>query len=247
MPISEKTVELNVSRAVVEKMRRYHQIRTYSLGTSQTEEQMFGLDVEITDGTWSGGCIQYKRLKKTTAGDRWDLNHTTNRDQQSLLCTLQKAGFPVYYCLPKFDDESVLQRWSPPPIWEEVWWIPPLSLKVPKPVNDHHHLLLRTTIAPGAKKATKTWWIYSENGLQLKLVPTPFEEVEAAFMKSLGSNATLGNLKSIVTNFAAESWHQYREKTALRLPEKGLEKLKGAYFSNLLEGLGFMAFSNTKD
>lgn len=55
MPISEKTVELNVSRTIVEKIRRIHQRQVYALGATQSQEAAFGFDIEVTDGAWTAG------------------------------------------------------------------------------------------------------------------------------------------------------------------------------------------------
>lgn len=241
MAISEKTVELNVSRTVVEKLRRFHQIQAYALGTTQTEEQMFGLDVEVTDGLWSAGCIQYKRLYRPSAGVwRWNLNRTTSRDQHSLLCTLQQAGFPVFYCFPKFDSEAELRQWTPPPLWTEVWWIPPMDLTVPAPVDDHHHLIL---------DAAGKWTIHSGNGTPLRLTPTSFNAVEIALVQAVQGNATLSVLKETINDFAQKSWVKYQKTRPARVAKTGGEDVSaahGAYFGNLLQGLGLMALGKKR-
>lgn len=241
MPISEKTVELNVSRTVVEKMRRFHQIQAYALGTTQSEEQMFGLDVEVTDGSWSGGCIQYKRLYRSATGEsRWNLNRTTNRDQHSLLCLLQQAGFPVFYCFPKFDTESELRQWTPPPLWTQVWWIRPKDLLVPPPVNDHHHLILDA--------AGKKWTIHSERGKLLDLPNTSFDEVEAEFVEAVaGAGAsTLAQLKRKINRFAQDSWKTHQEKSQQRNALSDASA-RNAYFGDLLQGLSLMALGKSQD
>lgn len=183
MPVSEKTVELNISRVVIEKCRRLHQRPAYSMGLTQAEEAAIGADVFIeAEPGWVGGFIQYKAMHRQASGNlRWNLNRTQNRDQHSLLCALESAGYPTFYCLPMFDDASEIAAWTPPPLWTKVAWMSPNAMNVPAPVDDHHHV----ECVPATPSNPQQWNIYSDN-------PTPipgrafwtYEQVEEAFMRS---------------------------------------------------------------
>jgi hypothetical protein len=179
--ISEKTVELNISRVVIEKCRRTHQLQAYSMGLTQAQEAGIGADVFIeTMAGWTGGFIQYKAMHRQATGEyHWHLNRTTHRDQHSLLCILENAGYPVFYCFPMFDDASVIAGWTPPPLWKQVTWASPNAINVPAPIDKHHHVEWVPPLAPAAAK----WNVYSKN-------PTPippraflsYDEVEAALL-----------------------------------------------------------------
>ncbi len=187
MGISEKTVELNVTRTVIEKMRRFHRRPAYSIGATQTQEAQFGFDVDITDGSWSGGIIQYKRLYKQASSGayRWNLNETKKRDQHSLLLWLEGLGLPVLYCFPKFDDEGPLRAWSPPSLWKQVWWVRPQDIAVPAPVDARHHVELSTA---------GVWAVFSEKGQTLKDPTVSFEE---SFLRPLAKRQSKGSVKHL--------------------------------------------------
>lgn len=190
MAISEKTVELNVSRTVVEKMRRIHQRQVYALGATQSEEAAFGFDVEVTDGAWTAGVIQYKRLYAQPGGShRWHLNRTTARDQHSLLLALEAAGFLVLYCFPKFDDETTLRKWTPPSLWSQVWWVKPSSIPVPTPIDTHHDV---------ERTRSGVWNVYSDEPVEFEDPSTSFDDVFLRPMAQRGQDQSLEQLKKTV-------------------------------------------------
>jgi hypothetical protein len=188
MPISEKTVELNVSRTVVEKLRRFHQRQVYALGATQAQEAAFGFDVEVTDGLWSAGVIQYKRLYVEPKGVHlWHLNRTAARDQHSLLLTLEAAGFLVLYCFPKFDDENTLRRWTPPSLWSQVWWVKPSSIPVPDPVDTFHKV---------RRTPSGVWTVSSEKPVEFDDPSTDFDVEFSHRLASRSDKHTLRELKA---------------------------------------------------
>lgn len=219
MPISEKTVELNVSRTVVEKMRRIHQRQVYALGATQAEEAAFGFDVEVTDGAWTGGVIQYKRLyAQPSGGHRWHLNRTTARDQHSLLLALENAGFLVLYCFPKFDDESTLRRWTPPSLWSQVWWVKPSSIPVPAPI-DAHHDVERTT--------SGTWKVYSADPVEFEDPSTSLDDVFLNPMADREKQHSLERLKKRINEEVLARSEKVKGRANLR-PRR--------YFTSTLSG-----------
>lgn len=237
MAISEKTVELNVSRSVVNRMRRKYKVKAYALGTTQGEEQMFGLDVEVTDGTWSAGCIQYKRLYKMATPapgvSRWNLNRTKGRDQHTLLCELEAAGYPVFYCFPKFDDEAPLGD-SLPPLWKRVWWIRPSALVVPAPIDKHHHL---------TRDSAGTWLMYSSTGTPFELEPTSFEEVVNQLLGYRNSPQKLSQLKEQINNLSLKSWKKHRSNGVNKLTDAEVESEKAEYFADLWRGMNLLVLA----
>ena len=151
------------------------------MGLTQDEEAGIGADVFIEDANgWTGGFIQYKAMHRQPNGAlRWNLNRTTHKDQHTLLCILENAGYPVFYCFPMFDDAGSISAWSPPSLYKKVTWIRPNAIGVPAPVDAHHHV--ECVFPPKGSKPT--WNVYS-------VVPTPvpgkafatFEEVEAELL-----------------------------------------------------------------
>jgi len=233
MPISEKTVELNVSRTVIEKMRRTHQINAYSIGATQAQEKQFGFDVMSTDGFWCGGLIQYKRKYAMTGGvDRWNLNRTTHRDQHSLLCALENAGFPVFYCFPKFDSELALRQWTPPSLWKQVWWVRPMAINVPAPVDDHHHVTYNNM--------TGVWQVFSESGEEFDPGDVGFSVLEERLLALNRETHSLARLKETTERLIAERWIQLQKDPVS--DERRRRQLLGTYMGNVLRGLGLIAY-----
>lgn len=220
MPISEKTVELNVSRTVVEKMRRIHQRNVYALGATQSEEAAFGFDVEVTDGAWSGGVIQYKRLYVQPGGaHRWHLNRTVARDQHSLLRVLEDAGFLVLYCFPQFDDEGPLRSWTPPSLWSRVWWVRPSSIPVPAPVDAHHDV---------ERSPAGVWNVYSDDPQEFDNPTTSFDEYFARPMAQRQQQHSLAHLKKLINREIEERSVDLRGAADARARR---------YFSSTLAGM----------
>lgn len=237
LPISEKTVELNVSRTVIEKMRRYHQIQAYALGATQAQESMFGFDVEVTDGTWSGGFIQYKKLYTMAGGlKRWNLNRTAHRDQHSLLLWLEAAGVPVFYCLPDFDDESQLRCWTPPPLWRKVWWIKPSVIPVPAPVDTHHHVTLSTS---------GVWKVHSGPGTIFDPGEASFNSVEKDWLDNPSNDLSLKSIKDMVNREVTRRWEtvQASQNTPSGRSHREASAARARYMGNLLQGLGLISYS----
>lgn len=242
MPISEKTVELNVSRTVIEKCRRFHQIQAYAVGATQAQEAKFGFDVEVTDGAWAGGFIQYKKLYKSASGiKKWNLNRTSNRDQHSLLLMLEASGIPVFYCLPDFDTESELRQWTPPPLWTQVWWVKPSSIAVPAPIDEHHHV----TLDPSG-----VWKVFSENGEEFDPGDTSFDAVEQAWFRDKNRDVSLKSIKQLVNKEVDRRWRAIEDmRTGLVSQESRRSdgtirpnRAQARYMGNLLQGLGLIAY-----
>lgn len=207
MGISEKTVELNVSRVVIEKCRRTHRRPAYAMGLTQDQEATMGADVFVEDATgWTGGFIQYKAMhRQATGAMRWNLNRTTHRDQHSLLCILEDAGYPVFYCFPKFDHAAAVSAWTPPSLWEEVFWVRPNAIKVPSPVDTHHHVEYSTA---------GVWTVASEEprGIPEEAFVS-FEQVEAELLDRPIRGALSSLLRAVAKdeNATMNSFERYHE------------------------------------
>ncbi|WP_124903860.1 hypothetical protein [Burkholderia sp. Bp9004] len=232
MPISEKTVELNVSRTIIEKMRRTHQINAYAIGATQAQEQQFGFDVLATDGSWCGGFIQYKRLYANGNINRWNLNRTKYRDQHSILCAVEALGYPVFYCFPKFDSETTLRQWTPPSLWSQVWWIQPSAIPVPSPVDAHHHVTY--------DNATGVWQVYSDEGTEFDPGSADFSFVEKRMLDLDVETHSLERLKGSVREIMETRWKSISQPTQIDAG-KSTRGLTG-YMSNVSRGLGLIAF-----
>ena len=232
MPISEKTVELNVTRTIIEKMRRTHQINAYAIGATQAQEQQFGFDVLATDGSWCGGFIQYKRLYANGKIHRWNLNRTKYRDQHSILCAVEALGFPVFYCFPKFDSETTLRQWTPPSLWSQVWWIRPSAIPVPAPVNAHHHVTY--------DNATGVWQVHSDDGTEFDPGSAEFSLVEELLLDLDVETHSLERLKGSIRELMESRWKDVSQptQTDANRNTRGLT----SYMSNVSRGLGLIAF-----
>lgn len=231
MAITEKTVELNVSRTVVEKMRRTHRINAYAIGASQAQEAQLGYDVLMTDGLWCGGYIQYKRLHVIGGIHRWNLNRTTHKDQHSLLLQLEANGFPVFYCFPKFDSEVALRQWTPPSLWSQVWWVRPSSIQVPTPVNAHHHV----THDP----ATGQWQVFSDVGKEFTPEPADFLGVETQLLGLDIETHSLARLKEVTRELLDARWSDITSRSDA---SKGGARARSQYASNVMRETGLIAF-----
>ncbi|MFV8598609.1 hypothetical protein [Ralstonia pseudosolanacearum] len=231
MAITEKTVELNVSRTVVEKMRRTHRINAYAIGASQAQEAQFGFDVLMTDGSWCGGYIQYKRLYANGSIHRWNLNRTKHKDQHSLLLQLEASGFPVFYCFPKFDSEVTLRRWTPPSLWSQVWWVRPSSIQVPSPVDAHHHV----THNP----ATGQWQVFSDVGKEFTPEPADFLGVETQLLELNIETHSLARLKEVTRKLLDARWSAIAN---LSDASKDDSRARARYASNVMRETGLIAF-----
>ena len=231
MAITEKTVEQNVSRTIVEKMRRTHQINAYAIGASQAQETQLGYDVLTTDGSWCGGYIQYKRLHANGTVHRWNLNRTTHKDQHSLLLQLEAAGFPVFYCFPKFDSELALRQWTPPSLWSQVWWVRPSTIPVPAPVDTHHHVTFNTT--------SGIWQVFSDHGKRFDPGPTDFSGVEKRLLGLDVETHSLARLKEVTQKLLQARWRGLSNAS-----DAAKEDVRGRarYASNVMRELGLLAF-----
>ncbi|MFE8645427.1 hypothetical protein ACFX58_10125 [Sphingomonas sp. NCPPB 2930] len=237
MAISEKTVELNISRTVIEKMRRYHQIKAYALGATQAQESMFGFDIEITDGAWSGGFVQYKRLHHVAGGfKRWNLNRTTHRDQHSLLLWIEATGIPVFYCLPNFDSEIELRRWTPPPLWTQAWWIKPSDIPVPPPIDKYHHL----TLSPAG-----IWKVHSDEGKAFDPGLASFKSLEENWFDRLDKDIDLATIKTKLNKEIYRRWELINsDRLSSQSKSEKIERAEhGRYMGNILQGLGLISYS----
>ena len=231
MAITEKTVELNVSRTVVEKMRRTHRINAYAIGASQAQEAQLGYDVLMTDGSWCGGYIQYKRLRVNGNIHQWDLNRTTHKDQHSLLLQLEANGFPVFYCFPKFDSELALRQWTPPSLWRQVWWFKPSSIPVPDPIDAHHHVAFNT--------ATGTWRVSSKVGKEFVPESTDFASVEKQLLGLDIETHSLARLKEETQRLVAARWSELANISSAR---KDDVRARSQYASGVMRDTGLIAF-----
>jgi hypothetical protein len=176
MRVSEKTIELNRTRVVVEKCRRTHKQPAYSIGFTQDEEaHRWGADAAIDAAGWFGGFIQYKTLHREANGTCvWKLNRTKKKDQHSLLLGVEQGQLPVFYCFPKFETDAPLRRFAPPSLWSEVWWFKPSSLGIND--DEHHEVEL---------SAGGVWSVCSETPRRLPKRPdVPFSVVEKTFRSS---------------------------------------------------------------
>ena len=99
--ISEKTVELNLSRQIADWFQFMTLRQHFVIAPSQQDEGYLGYDVELVGG-FRVMLIQYKRAYVT--GDRWTwrLNRTRLRDQHERLQRLEANGLLVYYGFPHF-------------------------------------------------------------------------------------------------------------------------------------------------
>lgn len=207
MGISEKTVELNVSRVVIEKCRRTHQRPAYAMGLTQDQEAGIGADVFIEDASgWTGGFIQYKAMhRQATGAMRWNLNRTTHKNQHSLLCILEDADYPVFYCFPKFDHAGAVSAWTPPSLLEEVFWVRPNAINVPAIVDAHHHVEYSSAGA---------WTVASEEPREIPSNAfVSFEQVEAELLHRPIGGALRSLLRAVtkvedVTMDMYESHHE---------------------------------------
>lgn len=213
-------------------MRRTNQINAYALGASQGQEKEFGFDVLATDGSWLGEFIQYKRLYVNGINHRWNLNRTTYRDQHTILCEIESLGFPVYYCFPKFDSETVLRRWTPPSLWKQVWWVKPSAIPVPKPIDAHHHVIYNT--------ATGAWTVHSEDHVEFDPGDTDFASVEKRLLDMNIETHSLERLKDAYRTLMTKRWDAISN-----FPEKNqrprVNSLR-SYLRNSGKGLGIIVF-----
>src|SRR5437016_4904662 len=113
--ISEKTVELNLSRQMCEWFQFLTGLPHFVVGPTQREEGVLGYDVEFVGGV-RAVLVQFKRAY--VAGNRWTwlLNRTRSTDQHSRLQSLEQTGLIVFYAFPHFATTADLQqygRWLP--------------------------------------------------------------------------------------------------------------------------------------
>ncbi|TFI08643.1 MULTISPECIES: hypothetical protein [unclassified Herbaspirillum] len=232
MTITEKTVELNVTRTIIEKMRRTNQMNAYAVGASQGQEKEFGFDVLATDGTWLGEFIQYKRLYVNGAKHRWNLNRTTYRDQHTMLCALEALGFPVYYGFPKFDSETTLRQWTPPSLWRQVWWVRPSVIPVPAPIDEHHHVIYDT--------ATGVWTVHSEDRLEFDPGDTDFSSVEKRLLDMNTETHSLKRFKDEYRKLMTKRWDAI-SSVPDRTRRTNIHSLQ-SYMRNAAKGRGIIVF-----
>lgn len=106
-PISEKTVELNLTVEIVNYIHWKTGRRSYAWGPTLQQEATFGFDCAYNqNGRFF--FVQYKRAYDEPGGHVFHLNRTKAKDQHQRLCNLESTGCATYYLLPLFTQLSYL-------------------------------------------------------------------------------------------------------------------------------------------
>jgi len=133
MPVSEKTLEINVSHNLIE-ICRVRNRAAYVHGFTLRNEPKHGLDISLNVGNQIGAGFQFKAPKRHRGGIyRFIINSNSNNDQHqklffsSLLSLIDPRIPPVYYALPTIHIENELHNASPN-FLNQTYFIPPVSL-----------------------------------------------------------------------------------------------------------------------
>ena len=100
-PISEKTVELNLTVEIVNFIYSKTGRRSFAWGPTLQQEANFGFDCAY-NASGRFFFVQYKRAYDEPGGHLFHLNYTTKEDQHQRLCNLESTGCATYYLLPRF-------------------------------------------------------------------------------------------------------------------------------------------------
>lgn len=91
----------------------------------------------------------------------------------------------MLYCFPKFDDEAPLQAWTPPSLWSQVWWVRPLAIPVPAPIDTHHHV---------ERTPAGVWNVFSDKPTKFADPTVDFEEY---FVRPLAERKREGSFRQL--------------------------------------------------
>lgn len=91
----------------------------------------------------------------------------------------------MLYCFPKFYDEAPLQAWTPPSLWSQVWWVRPLAIPVPAPIDTHHHV---------ERTPAGVWNVFSDKPTKFAYPTVDFEEY---FVRPLAERKREGSFRQL--------------------------------------------------
>ncbi len=136
LPLTEKTLELNVVANMLEDVRTRFSSRAYAYGYSLTHESTTGLDSSLQ--LPSGArflSLQFKRPYRTRGPDYvFQFNNNTQRNQHNLVWQASVRYSPpisVFYALPCFQDMAEVLVASPDfrnnTMFLDPFWVMPIN------------------------------------------------------------------------------------------------------------------------
>ena len=138
--ISEKTVELNLTVEVVNRLSFMFNYPAFAWGPTLRQEARWGFDA-ATGVSGRFIYLQFKRAYVDGAGHVFQLNRTAAKDQHKKLLALEAAGCAVRYALPRFTTLSFIasnrRRLLVPP---RTAWIAPSQVPMPNGGIGHDDL-----------------------------------------------------------------------------------------------------------
>lgn len=177
MPLSEKTVELNLTTELLNWLWKVTGHTHCAFGLTQQQEAQLGVDVATVGGT-SAIFIQYKRAYVEGSNWRWHLNRTTGQDQHQKLQQLEGIGLNVYYAFPYFDSGSELAA-NRRRLLLNTFWIRPSQIQPAGGPTGHHDVVFSST--------TGVWVVHSDP-VPLP-VPLSIDDVASDLAKTLPQGA----------------------------------------------------------
>lgn len=120
--LNEKTLELNLTKEILEICREFDQ-HAFAFGTTLRQESQYGYDSRILGNIpqfWRGSVFQYKKAKKsmrTLSGESvfaFQINNNTYRDQHAILHRFTGGRRNIgLYVLPAFTTLRELNNFLP--------------------------------------------------------------------------------------------------------------------------------------
>lgn len=188
--ISEKTVELNLTTELVNKIYKATGNRPYILAPSQRQEGTLGYDVALGQTQGQGVLIQYKRAYVNTPNKyEFHLNRTATRDQHQRLQVLESLGIPVFYAFPIFHLPAEVIQYRRY-LLVHTKFVRPSRIRPVGGPTGHHDVIYDSDV--------NKWTVHSSQGSPIEVIET-YEDV----YKELFSEVNANNLKKIFESFNA--------------------------------------------
>lgn len=180
MPLTEKSVELNLTSEILNHLARRYGRSFYALGPSMRAEDRLGFDVSVR-APGQALLIQYKRAYELSSGHlEWRLNRTSKQDQHEKLQLLEARGLRVFYAFPRFTTAQQLSahRYR---LLLQTFWRRPLSLQPSAGPRGHHEVRWHPV--------SGTWVLLSDDPVPVREPPTEwFDVFNAYFDRGDGSS-----------------------------------------------------------
>jgi len=180
-PLTEKTLELNVLKNMLEDIQKNFSSTAYLYGFSLRHESATGMDASIrVPGNPSMLALQFKKaVNKNGPIYVFNFNNNVYRDQHNMLylSALFTSHPPsIFYALPAFADINELSR-SSPNFLARTYLLNPLSIG---PINDRRiHSMVADTLS-------RTCVIHSEISKEKIKLYSWKEILEAVKTKKVG-------------------------------------------------------------